>query len=155
MLFRSSLSPVPMEVSKIPARLLPHGPTAILLLNHHTITGIYNTLRHKNAIIYSSFPFPPTDFQKGLSLLWRQHRLTVCNCWHDEPKIALSSSSRLGNVGVPSLWPRATRIDARAMVDGWYSTELIAADRHEKRMSFFLKRNVIRWNRSRGRGDDL
>ena len=54
----------------------------------------------------------------------------MSNFCHDEPKITLSSS-RLGDVAA-SLLLRATRIDASAMVDGWYSTELITADGDKK-----------------------
>lgn len=79
----------------------------------------------------------------------------MCNCCHDEPRIALSSSSRFG--AVLSLPPRATRMDASAMVDGWYSTELIAASTHES--SFFYdpirSDGIMGWNGSRGEWSDL
>jgi hypothetical protein len=47
----------------------------------------------------------------------------VSSCGNDEPRIALSASRLSAGVSLP----RATRMDATAMVDGWYSTELIAA----------------------------
>jgi hypothetical protein len=47
----------------------------------------------------------------------------VSSCGNDEPRIALSASRLPAGVSLP----RATRMDATAMVDGWYSTELIAA----------------------------
>jgi hypothetical protein len=78
--------------------------------------------------IYSSnhCAFPPTSLiceRVDLGWVWM---LTVSNCAHDGPKMALSSSR--------SALLRATRMDARAMVDGWYSTELITAhSRRDKR----------------------
>jgi hypothetical protein len=53
----------------------------------------------------------------------RREGLTVSSCGNDEPRIALSASRLSAGVSLP----RATRMDATAMVDGWYSTELIAA----------------------------
>jgi hypothetical protein len=51
--------------------------------------------------------------------------LTVSSCGHDDPRIALSASRLPAGV---SSRPRATRMDATAMVDGRYSTELITAN---------------------------
>lgn len=59
----------------------------------------------------------------------------MSSCGHDEPRIALSASR------LPL--PRATRMDATAMVDGWYSTELIAARQNKAQ---FHGRNPTPWN---------
>jgi hypothetical protein len=75
-------------------------------------------------------------------------RLTVSNCGHDEPKIALSSS-RLA-AGVSSL-PRAARMDATAMVDGWYSTELISANGNLSVIGFGLERRRMWRGKEQGR----
>jgi hypothetical protein len=103
----------------------------------HCSTSTHDPAREEQArgYIYSSnhCAFPPNifDFRKGLQKttigwIWR---LTVSNCAHDVPRMALSSS-RLAEVALL----RATRMDARATVDGWYSTELITAhSRRDKR----------------------
>jgi len=98
----------------------------VVVLNHRAVAGVHMLLPDTNSgrICYSSLRFPPTASpRKGLEKTTdghggRQEGLTVSMCGHDEPRIALSASRFL---------PRATRMDATAMVDGWYSTELVAA----------------------------